>query len=86
MKRSCNIRRGTSTLEFEDHKHDGEYYIRGGICWPEGADGFTILAGQNVDNKNVLIFRQFSFLTVDNVLRPDRSIEYEGLSSFINNS
>ena len=85
MKKNFNRLRGTVTLYFDNQVH-AEYMMRGGVCWPEGEDGFAILAGQDVNNKKIHVFKQSSFLTVDNILRADRSIEYYGLSSFFNQS
>jgi hypothetical protein len=81
-KAEHNLNRGTSTLYFEKVDDSGEFYIRGGVFWPEQENGFIILAGQDIDSKIVHIFEEQSFLAVDHVHRPDQSIEFYGLAPF----
>lgn len=78
-----------SYLEFPD-KSGGEYYLRGGICWPkysglnEGIQGFAILAGLDVSTGIIRIFEERRFSSVDHIQTADGKIEIEGLSSWFN--
>lgn len=85
-KKLFNQRRETTTLFFRNDELDGEYYMRGSLCWPEEGHGFALIAGRNVETKVVHIFEQISFLTVDHVMRPDQIIEYYGVFDFFNRS
>jgi hypothetical protein len=61
-----------------------EYYCLMGISWPEGEDdGFIILGGQNLEDHRILIFREFSFLTIDHWINPDSSLRQYGLVKFL---
>ncbi len=81
--RHYNLDKETSTLYFED-REPGEFYMRGAIFWPEAGSGFAIMAGLEIDTGKVHIFEQRSFLTVENILKPDRTIEYEGVAAWFN--
>jgi hypothetical protein len=83
-KNHFNLKRETTTLFFEDDEFNGEFYIRGGVFWPEEDLGFAIVGGQNIENKKIYIFEQASFMTIDNVLNDNQLIEYHGLYSFFN--
>jgi hypothetical protein len=83
--------RKLSRLEFAraDNPDAGEYYLRGGICWPESGgapgqapQGFALMCGLNIRDRVLRVFEQVSFLTVDHVLRPDGGIEREGVSAW----
>lgn len=78
-----------SKLKFPDGEN-GEYLMRGGICWPvydptQGSiEGFALLAGQNIRSKIITVFEQTNFVSVDHVLGKDGFVEYTGLCSFFN--
>ena len=80
-KAHYNLKRQTSILYFSEGDL-GEYYIRGGIFWPEEDNGFAILAGQDINDKKVHVFEEYSFLTIDHVFGPDQMIEFHGLAPF----
>jgi len=81
----------TSTLYFRESE-SGQYMMRGGVCWPIPVDdggkkdvyGYILMAGQNVETKLVTIFEQVQFVVIDHILRPDRSIEHHGISTWFN--
>lgn len=89
-----DAKKGISILYFKDDDNKiGEYYMRGGICWPvvfEEPDnprdysGYAILAGQDVWTKKIVIFEERSFVTVDHILRPNKTIEFDGLAPWFN--
>lgn len=88
QKAFFNQNRETSTLKFKHERNalDGEYFMRGGVCWPEGmAQGFAIVAGKNINTKSVYIFEQSNFLSIDNIVGPGQIIEYQGSCTFFNN-
>lgn len=84
----------TSVLTFGDNKNplNGEYYLRGGICFPvpvrlgadQGASGFVLLCGYNVQTKKIYVFEESSFLTIDHIVASDGSIELVGISGWFN--
>jgi hypothetical protein len=82
MKAQYNSTRGTSTLYFENVDDVAEFYMRGGIFWPEQDKGFIVLAGQDVSNKVVTVFEEYEFLAVDHVLGPNQTIEFYGPAPF----
>jgi len=83
-KATFNAKRETSTLYFKDFDDSREFYLRGGVCWPEGdSDGFALLGGQNVKGNRVHIFEELEFVTVDDIIQ-DGQIRYHGLSSWLN--
>lgn len=70
----------------------GEYYVRGGICWPVEivesngdiyAEGFALLAGQNVRTKVIYVLTGTSFRCIDHVVHESR-IRYHGLAPWLN--
>ena len=83
-KSTYNAKRKTSTLYFKDFDDSREFYLRGGVCWPEGdSDGFALLGGQNVKGNRVHVFEEMEFATVDDIIQ-DGQIRYHGLSSWLN--
>jgi hypothetical protein len=84
-KATFNQRRETSTLYFKDFDDSREFYMRGGVYWPEGdSDGFALLGGQNVKSNRVHVFEEMEFATIDDIRNKDQSIKYHGLSSWLN--
>jgi len=83
-KATYNQKRETSTLYSKDFDDSREFYMRGGVCWPEGdANGFAIMAGQQFNNGRVYVFEQMEFATIDDIIQ-DGQIRYHGLSSWLN--
>jgi len=84
-KATFNQRRETSTLYFKDFDDSREFYLRGGVCWPEGdADGFAIMGGQQINNGHVYVFEQIEFATIDDIRDKEQGIKYHGLTSWLN--
>lgn len=88
----AHLKRKTSLLYFEDDTF-GEYYIRGGVSWPDQyigpsgkADfgGFAILAGLDIENKIFRVFEQQGFVVINNILNADNSIKYQGIATWFN--
>lgn len=90
-KAHFNLEQRTSTLYFEDQVH-ADYMMRGGVCWPipvdtgKGLDvyGYIIMCGYDVKTGLVTVFEQTDFIVIDNILKPDRAIEYPGIAPWIN--
>ena len=60
-----DFRRETVKLLFED-RPSREFFMRGALAWPEGErDGFVIVAGLDLANQNIWIFREFPFISVE---------------------
>jgi len=83
--------RKTAVLQFpSDGPEPMECDIRGGIAMPmhmEGQQqlvGFAVLAGLELRTKKITIYEQRQFSTIEHVLAPNGTIEYEGISSFFN--
>lgn len=91
--------RDTSILYFPwdeaaQENPQGEYYMRGGICWPEMVErpevpsdyqGYAMMGGQEVESKIVYIFEQRSYEVIENIIEPkDGTIQYEGLAAWLN--
>ncbi len=90
--RHYNSDRGTSTL-YWGREDQGEYYVRGGVCWPitvetaRGSDvqGYAVLVGQDVKTKICHVFKQCEFVTVDHII-VDVKIKYPGVATWFNDS
>lgn len=90
----CDLDKDNKYTTFA-HFHGGhvrKFYFRGAIAWPQGTEeGFALLAGQDLDTKHIIIFKQYPFWTIDNWLKPDGNIYtredgkgyYTGLLEFI---
>lgn len=73
---------------------DGEWVMRGGICWPvygtQPIPGVAVLAGQSVAGRHWVVFREHAFLVIDPMLgeRPEgggpRAIVYDGIAGWLN--
>ena len=91
QKAHYNVEQRTSTLYFKDQAHS-EYMMRGGVCWPISVEvgkkldvyGFILMAGYNTETGLVTVFEQTEFVVIDNILRPDKSIEYHGIAPWLN--
>jgi len=90
-KASQNLKRQTTTL-ITGKKVLGEFYIRGGICWPIAVNrgdstaitGFAILLGLDIETEKAYVFEERSFVCIDHVLTEKGAIEYEGISAWFN--
>lgn len=74
---------------------EGEFDIRGGVCWPityqiNGtleSGGHILVAGKNLDSGVVTIFEQQEFMFVEPIInRETQLIEFPGISNFLNNA
>ena len=84
-KATYNQKRETSTLYFKDFDDNREFYMRGGVCWPEGdSDGFAIMAGQQIGNDQIYVFEQIEFATIEDIRDKSQIIKYHGLASWLN--
>lgn len=87
-----NLKRRTSVLRFAagaDALPDGEYAIRGGVCWPMIVDrdsgrmeGFALVAGRNVKSRMTYILAQTPFVCIDHVQDESGAIQFHGLSTW----
>lgn len=60
------------------------FYMRGAVAWPEGKkEGFALIAGQATDTKEVWLFDEFAFMTVDHWFNQDQALKREGLVTFL---
>jgi hypothetical protein len=94
VRKYANIQRGTTVLEFDEtgqHPLNGEYFIRGGICWPvililgEGLPrGYGVLVGENVTTKKSVVLDDQEFVTIENVLDDNGKVMELGASTFLN--
>lgn len=92
--RLYNTEQKISELTFgtKSNPMNGSYYLRGGICFPvpvrlgadKGAGGFVLICGCNVTTKKIYVFEDRSFLTIDHIVGQDGSVEFEGLSGWLN--
>jgi len=87
LRVAMDLERRTSLLYFPAGSvaPDGEYYLRGGICWPiaqpgGGIEGFAVLAGEHVKSRVAYAFAERRFQVVDHVPREDGGISYEGIA------
>jgi len=88
--RLYNKDRRTTTL-YWGREEQGEYYLRGGVCWPVSvetaggidAQGYALLIGQDVSSKAYRVFKQCEFVTVDHILE-DGIITYPGVATWFN--
>lgn len=71
---------------------DGDYHIRGGICWPietvdhtgdRYAEGHVVLAAKDVRTDIVYIMSSSRFRCIDHVVRNGR-MEFEGVAPWFN--
>ena len=86
-----NSDRKTSTVYY-DNGEQVEYYLRGGICWPTNYEednavnygGYVILAGFDVETKEVCLLAEQPFIVVNHIVNDDGSIGEKGLPEFFN--
>lgn len=91
QKAHYDLDRRISTLYFKDQQQ-ADYMMRGGICWPKHVEidgksdiyGFALMAGYNTETGVITVFEQSKFVVIDNILRPDKTIEYHGLAPWFN--
>lgn len=75
---------------FFEKEQSREFYMRGAVAWLEGTKtehvkpGFCIIAGQTMEPpKEVWLFDEFEFMTVDHWFNADQTLRQEGLSAFL---
>lgn len=81
------------SFEGESKKLNGEYLMRGGMCWPvpvmteEGPqlEGAAVLCGYNVEDHRIIVFEETKFVCIDHVLHPNtHEVEFRGLCDWFN--
>jgi hypothetical protein len=91
-------REGTVYLGFEDDKTSvapsGDYYLRGGICWPLyvpsdlALRGHALIVGHHVDSDRRYVLEERTFVTMDHVIEPEPGrghvVKFEGLGAWFN--
>ncbi len=90
-KAHFNHKRGTSMLYFPDNTL-GEYYMRGGICWPTSyeidgvrdVNGCAVMVGQEVETKICYIFDVQTWIVVDSILDSNQKVEFTGIGLWFN--
>ncbi len=85
--------RETVILRFgrDDNPANGEYYIRGGVCWPvavcqsdgRSASGHAVLVGFNLMTKKYTVFEDRDFVCVDPAVENGR-IMFDGVADWFN--
>ncbi|MFA5107757.1 MAG: hypothetical protein WC497_05550 [Patescibacteria group bacterium] len=85
--------RNTVILRFgsDDDVRNGEYYVRGGICWPVAvrnsdggsAVGHSVVVGFNLQSKLYTVFEDNEFVCVDPIVEGGR-LTFEGVASWFN--
>jgi len=85
--------RKTVILRFgrDSDPRNGEYYVRGGICWPvavrtsdgKSAVGHAVLVGFNLQTKRYTVFEDTSFVCVDPIVEGGK-VTFEGVASWFN--
>jgi hypothetical protein len=81
-------------LRFENNDSNplnGEYFIRGGVCWPvavrtstgQSVKGHAVLVGYNLFTKTYTMFEDTDFICVDPVVENNR-VMYDGVANWFN--
>ncbi len=89
IKARANLNRETSELMFpfdeeKEERFKGEFYLKGGVCWPSIDSGFILLAGQDIATRKIHIFEQREFITIQNRIDSNGRIEFEGIAQWLN--
>lgn len=92
--RTMHLARRTSVLRFAPGPGappDGEYTLRGGVCWPIVVDpadgrmvGFALVAARSVRDGVTYVLAQTEFVCVDHVQDASGRILFAGLSTWLN--
>ena len=65
-----------------------EYYIRGGVCWPQGGHpeqyGALVVGAQDVEDKTVFAIAEGRFLTVEPCVDPTTGTMFAGCAARFN--
>jgi hypothetical protein len=75
----------------DDDERNGEYYLRGGVCWPvavrqsdgRSASGHVVMVGFNLTTKKYIVFEDRDFVCVDPVVENNR-IMFNGAADWFN--
>lgn len=94
VRAAANLEQHTVFLEFapESREWNGEYYMRGGICWPmpclrpQGLvlEGCALMAGFKLASGVLTVFEEHPFSIIDNDVATDGRILHEGLAPWFN--
>ena len=81
----------TVVLGFDDTLLDGEYYLRGGLCWPrfspgKGLEGFAVLAGYNIESHGITLFEEHPYKCVSPLATPEGEVLDSGLAPWLNHA
>lgn len=92
----CNWNAECKTVSLWFHQDvrgwNGEYYMRGGICWPRevrterGMDvqGYALVAGLDMTKQTLTVFAETDFKTIDHFIPSGANIiETQGLSAWL---
>lgn len=85
------VERDTVTLQFKDKSFNGEYYVRGGVCWPvavrtsdgRSAVGHAVIVGYNLQTKTYTVFDEQDFICVDPILEAGK-VTFDGVANWLN--
>lgn len=85
--------RRTVILRFgsDDNPLNGEYYCRGGVCWPvavrnsdgRSAVGHAVMVGFNLQTKKYTVFEDREFVCVDPIVE-NGQVTFDGVSNWFN--
>ena len=76
--------------DFPDQSRDGQYYVRGAVCWPilnesTGiSEGHIICAAQRIATGAIIVFEDTPFRCIDHIVTPEGKVEFRGLCSWFN--
>jgi hypothetical protein len=67
-----------------DGKYGQDFYVMGSVSWPDGErEGFALLAGEHLEDKRIIVFREYRFRTIDHWILPDGSLKQFGFIHFL---
>lgn len=63
---------------------DGDYLMRGGICWPistpEGWQGAALVTGRHEETGAIYVLEEKPFVCIDHIVLPGGALDHEGLA------
>lgn len=92
-KRLFDHERDISRLVFprDSIAGDGDYCMRGGVCWPiptdsGGLSGYAVMCGRNQKTGHVFVFREIEFSVVDTVIDIEDQAIFHPLGPWLNDT
>ena len=88
--KSYDVERKISELFFQKDQAvpSGEYYLRGGICFPvindDGISGYATMCGKHLGSGVIYVLEEQEFCTIDHIKSQTGRIEFKGLSTWFN--